>query len=102
MTHTAQLLPTGDKEYQLINGRCRDDDCDRWATCQLIDHEERAVPGCKYCAACAQERIDEYAEKLNWHWTARPLQLYRAAHVLFASRQHAEEYAAQKNEEQQQ
>jgi len=47
--------------------------CTATATHRLCDSRDKRVPGARYCQAHAQDVLDEYADRLGWHWTATPL-----------------------------
>jgi len=97
----AELLSTDASEYRTINGYCSQGGCENWATHRLYDHHEKVVPCGKLCGACGKEIVDDYASGLKMYWTARPINLYHVGHVLFDTMEHAETYAARKNEEHQ-
>ena len=110
---TVETIDPSDKEYQLIHGHCNHRErgqprCTNWATVRLIDHDGQLVPASKMCNVCAQEIIDEYHQKLDIHWSIKPIVIYRVhgqrdgtEQVIwgtFYSRDHAQAYADKLNE----
>ena len=100
MTHTVEVVEYAHPEFRLIHGHCTQPGCQGWATRYLLDENGKRVPSGKVCRKCAGEIIREYRAKLGLNWQAHPIIMYHVGHRLFDTKDHADEYVAQKDEKQ--